>query len=213
MKTKKYSTALIVFMTFCMLFSQSYYGYGLEVEYGANEVEVLIGHGYVVENMELVDGFGNRYPGYYKEYGIYLNSYGVYHPMLYRIGTSFTLVLSMFSDWPEDHRWTETWPVTVVKPDDPNDDFISIVSPWYIRPNTTKIKIQIRQSHPGDKIIVKIGKKTYTKKITSYAYDKVYVLKIKKGSRPGTKIKYWVVNKFNQPITEKYKDKVYRYKK
>lgn len=71
-----------------------------------------------------------------------------------------------------------------------------------------KVVVRVENAHKGDYIIVKIGKKTYKKKIKKDAKNKKYTIKIKKKKKAGSKYQVIVYNKFKQKLDQE-KDKVY----
>lgn len=73
--------------------------------------------------------------------------------------------------------------------------------PNYVYRNSKKMKVEAECVHAGDTVIVKIGKKTYKKKIIKNAKKIVYVQKIKKPKKWGKKITITVKNKFNQTVS------------
>lgn len=64
------------------------------------------------------------------------------------------------------------------------------------------IKVTAKNVHKGDKIVVKVGKKSYTKKIKKNAKKITYTQKIKK-TKEGTTIKITAQNKFKQNVASK----------
>ena len=127
-------------------------------------------------------------------------------PHFYKIGDTLTVRLSGY-DEETDSYMIETQKVTITAPGP-----VNIMDVNYVYPKTRKLKFDVENVHKGDKIKVKIGKKTYTKKITRNYSDKRITVKIKK-PKAGSKITYWIVNKFNQKLTGKGKEVVYKYKK
>ena len=73
--------------------------------------------------------------------------------------------------------------------------------------STKKIKVTGKKLHKGDTITIKVGKKTYKKKIKSDKSKYVYNQKITK-AKAGTKITITVTNKYKQKLYSK-KAKVY----
>ena len=82
----------------------------------------------------------------------------------------------------------------------------SVSTPTIYR-SSKSLKVTAKNVHKGDKITVKVGKKTYTKKIKKDASKISYKQKIKK-SKAGSKITVTVKNKFKQTVYSKSK-KVY----
>ena len=91
--------------------------------------------------------------------------------------------------------------VKVVKP------FASIESN-YIYKTSTKVKGKASWVHKGDRVKVKIGKKTYTKKIKKDKKTFKFSVKIKR-AKAGTKTQVTLVNKFGQTLAKEAKDVVY----
>ena len=68
--------------------------------------------------------------------------------------------------------------------------------------NEKNIKVTIKNIHKGDYIKLKVGKKTYTKKIHKDKKKLKYTVKTKK-LKKGTKVKITVYNKFKQKLKSK----------
>ena len=79
---------------------------------------------------------------------------------------------------------------------------------YYYYRNQTKFHGYVKNVHKGDKIVVKIGNKTYTKKVKKNYSKLKYSFKVKKNGNYGSKITLKIVNKFNQTMTS-YSDVIY----
>ena len=95
---------------------------------------------------------------------------------------------------------TKTYSKKIAKPG------TSISVPTVYR-TTKTIKVTAKKVHKGDTITIKVGKKSYTKKIKKDASKITYKQKIKR-TKEGSKIKITVKNKFKQNVYTKSK-KVY----
>ena len=110
-----------------------------------------------------------------------------------------------------DHNGTSvTIPVTVtnkylIGANNYSNTYIS-VDDWICR-NNTKVKFTLKNVYKGDKIIIKIGKKTYKKTIKSNKKKLKVTQKIKK-AKPGTKVTITLRGEKNKLI-DTYKTKVY----
>ena len=76
----------------------------------------------------------------------------------------------------------------------------------WITKNSKKIKVKWDNFRPSDVIKLKIGKKTYSKKVKTKS--KTQYINIKP-SKAGTKYYIWIENKFKQRIADKGTDVVY----
>ena len=66
---------------------------------------------------------------------------------------------------------------------------------WEITESQKTVKTRVKNVHKGDQLKIKIGKKTYTKKMTGDFRDKTFKIKVKK-AKVGTKMSVWIVNKY-----------------
>lgn len=88
----------------------------------------------------------------------------------------------------------------------PNYEIIDTLS--YAYRDSKKIKVEITDAEKGDVLTVKIGKKTYKKKIPKNDDDYICTIKIKKPKKAGTKIKYILKDK-HKHLVATGKSKVY----
>ncbi len=107
---------------------------------------------------------------------------------LYRIGTKYTLSISGKNDYEEEVSYSITG--TVLQP--------QTRLRWkYIIKGNKKFSFSVTNAHTGDVFSLKIGKKTYKKKLKKSINQKTYTLKINK-AKAGTNISFTIKNKFNQ---------------
>ena len=85
---------------------------------------------------------------------------------------------------------------------------VKIKTPSYVYRKTKKMKIKLTNVHKGDIVYVKVGKKTYKKKIKKDKKSYSYKVNLPKRKKAGSKIKITVKNKFKQTLSSK-KMKIY----
>lgn len=102
-----------------------------------------------------------------------------------KVGTKISITIKY-------NNGTKTYTRKIAKPG------VSISTPTIYR-TTKTIKVTAKNVHKGDKISIKVGKKTYTKKIKKDATKVTYKQKIKK-TKEGSKITITVKNKFKQTV-------------
>ena len=68
--------------------------------------------------------------------------------------------------------------------------------------SSKKAKVTVKRIHKGDVVKLKIGKKTYRKKVTKNKSKLSWTTRIKM-AKPGTKIKVTVLNRFKQKLSSK----------
>lgn len=69
--------------------------------------------------------------------------------------------------------------------------------------NSKKVTITVKNAHKGDIVTLKIGSKTYKKKIKKDSKKYKYTVKVTKKKKAGSKAKVQVKNKFKQSLTTK----------
>lgn len=115
-------------------------------------------------------------------------SYSIKVPKYVKIGTSVTIRTTQYG-------FTETHARKVVN----NKPSISLSS---VKKGSKKVSVTVKKVHKGDYIKVKVGKKTYTKKVTKDYKEKTYQIKTKV-QKKGQKVTVKVYNKYKQKLTSK----------
>ncbi len=123
-----------------------------------------------------------------------------------KIGTKIKVKAESAKDYSDEDYEGVTYVNTKIynnKPYCENDNFFQ---------NQKSFKGLVKNAHRGDVVFVKIGKKTYKKKVKKDRAKFKYSFKVKKKYKYGTKIKITVKNKYKQKLTS-YSDVVYYAKK
>ena len=147
---------------------------------------------------------GRNTKGYKASYNRSADEYRIKVPVQWKVGQKFTVRCVSWNSVYESYN-IDVEKAKVRKPEDLSYYY------WYITENATKVKVRVENVHKGDRIKIKIGGKTYTKKIPKAARKKTYTVKIKKAPA-GTKMTVWVANKYNQALVEKDSTVIFKYK-
>lgn len=142
---------------------------------------------------------------YNAKYTSSADEYRINIPVQWKIGTTFTIRCVSWNSEYESYN-INVLTGKVLRPYDVEYHYN------YITSSSKNVKIKVWNVHKGDRIKIKIGKKTYTKKISKNYSKKTFKVKIKK-AKAGSKMTVWIVNKYNQSLVGKDKCKVYKYNK
>ncbi len=181
-----------------LVIDNCYYGdssiYGSYYGFGETDIKIVAYKGTASE-----PGNETTYPA-----SISGSSYQISLPDYWSIGTPFTVRCTSRNSYNQTDNAVVEYD-TIKAPED------VWLTYWDITYKSKKIKVRLENVHSGDILKIKVGKKTYKKKIKADTADITYRIKIKKPTA-GKKITFWVVNKYNQVLVSPLKTIVFKYK-